>query len=218
MISDDNNTKNNHTILVTSPTSGNGKTFVTRKLAEKMAQLNNKVLLLDIDWKRGDQHKYAEKSTITLEDFKKIDEESLEKNYKQDNGLYLIPRISKLNNSFQFLYSPDFDKKLSELKGLFDYIIIDTAPLLSVSDTSILLSYSDINLAIVKHGLTKINEIRQVLSISDQIGIGFDGIVYNGFKKPSSYYGYYSLYGSYDYQYYANRYLYESYDYEKDGK
>ena len=43
MISDDNNTKNNHTILVTSPTSGNGKTFVTRKLAEKMAQLNNKV-------------------------------------------------------------------------------------------------------------------------------------------------------------------------------
>ena len=100
MISDDNNTKNNHTILVTSPTSGNGKTFVTRKLAEKMAQLNNKVLLLDIDWKRGDQHKYAEKSTITLEDFKKIDEESLEKNYKQDNGLYLIPRISKLNNSF----------------------------------------------------------------------------------------------------------------------
>ena len=155
MISDDNNTKNNHTILVTSPTSGNGKTFVTRKLAEKMAQLNNKVLLLDIDWKRGDQHKYAEKSTITLEDFKKIDEESLEKNYKQDNGLYLIPRISKLNNSFQFLYSPDFDKKLSELKGLFDYIIIDTAPLLSVSDTSILLSYSDINLAIVKHGLTK---------------------------------------------------------------
>ena len=52
MISDDNNIKNNHTILVTSPTSGNGKTFVTRKLAEKMAQLNNKVLLLDIDWKR----------------------------------------------------------------------------------------------------------------------------------------------------------------------
>ena len=70
---------------------------------------------------KGDQHKYAEKSTITLEDFKKIDEESLEKNYKQDNGLYLIPRISKLNNSFQFLYSPDFDKKLSELK---DYLII----------------------------------------------------------------------------------------------
>ena len=52
-------------------------------------------------------------------------------------------------------------------------------------------------------------------SLSKQIGVDFDGVIYNSYEKPSSYYGYYGLYGNYDYQYYANKYLYESYDYDK---
>ena len=50
----------------------------------------------------------------------------------------------------------------------------------------------------------------------NQIGIDFDGLIYNGYKKPSGYYGYYSFYGNYEYQYYADNYLYENYDYESE--
>jgi Mrp family chromosome partitioning ATPase len=89
--------------------------------------------------------------------------------------------------------------------------------MLSVSDTAQLLSVSDINLLLTRHNLTKINEIKQMESLSSQIGINFDGVIYNSYEKPSSYYGYYGLYGNYDYQYYANKYLYESYDYEKNA-
>jgi hypothetical protein len=73
---------------------------------------------------------------------------------------------------------------------------------------------SDLNFAIVRHGYTKINEVKQMEKVCSQIGISFEGIVYNCYEKPSSYYGYYGLYGNYSYQYYANKYLYESYEYK----
>ena len=95
---------------------------------------------------------------------------------------------------------------------IFDYIIVDTPPLLAVSDSAILLSMSDIILIVARHGLTKINELRQMISLSSQLGINIDGIVYNAYEKPNSYYGYYGLYGNYEYQYYAKKYVYQSYE------
>ena len=100
------------------------------------------------------------------------------------------------------------------LKDNFDVVVMDTAPLLSVSDSSILMAYSDLNVAMVRHGVTRINEMKQLLSIAQQVGIDIDGFVYNGYERPSSYYGYYQLYGNYEYQYYAKKYLYSSYDYD----
>ena len=87
-------------------------------------------------------------------------------------------------------------------------IIFDTAPLLSVSDTSMLASLADLNMLIVRHGVTKIHEIRQAISIYSQTGNDLDGVTYS-YQKPTSYYGYYNLYGNYQYQYYAKKYLYQ---------
>ena len=66
--------------------------------------------------------------------------------------------------------------------------------------------------------MTKINEIKQMIGINKQIGIDFNGVIYNAYKKPASYYGYYGIYGNYAYQYYAKRYLDYSYDYKDDDK
>ena len=115
------------------------------------------------------------------------------------------------------LYSDLFNEKIAFFKSYFDFVIIDTPPLLSVSDTGILMTYSDINIGVVRHGLTKINEIKQLISIADQIGSSFDGFLYNAYERPSSYYGYYGFYGNYAYQYYAKKYLYQAYDYNKDA-
>ena len=113
------------------------------------------------------------------------------------------------------LYSEKYINHVQSLKKNFDFVIIDTAPVLSVSDTSILLQLSDLSIAVVRHGVNKIGEIKQMFRVSDQIGNDYAGIVYNGYEKPSSYYGYYGLYGNYAYQYYAKKYLYKSYDYDE---
>ena len=203
------------TIVITSPSPSNGKSFVSRNLSQKIADLGDKVVLLDCDLKRGDQHTDLGQEKISQKEFLEIDEHNIEK-YKISENFYLIPKITRLTNSFQFLYSTEFDNKIKFLQEHFDYLVIDTAPLLSVSDTSILLSYADLSVGVTKHGLNKINEIKQMISISEQVGISFDGLVYNSYEKPSSYYGYYGLYGNYAYQYYAKKYLYENYDYKKE--
>ena len=200
-------------VLITSATPANGKSFTARNISRKLAALNKKVLLIDLDLKRGAQEKAFNVDKITLNDFENINEENIEK-HKVSESLYLIPKISKLPSSFQFLYSPIFENKMNFFKKSFDYIIFDSAPILSVSDTSILMTLSDINIAVLRHGVSKINELKQLLSIANQLGVGIDGFIYNAYEKPSSYYGYYGLYGNYAYQYYAKKYLYESYEYD----
>ena len=127
----------------------------------------------------------------------------------------VIPRVKGLANSFQFLFSYDYKEKVKFFKDQFDFVIFDTGPILSVADSSILIEESDINFLIVRHGVNRINEIKQCIVNYNQINKDIDGIIYNAYSKPKSYYGYYGLYGNYSYQYYAEKYLYESYDYEK---
>ena len=204
------------TILLTSPTQNNGKSTLSKLIATRLSKLNHKVLLIDGDFKRGDIHKAFNINKYSFNDFDSLNKENISR-LKVADSLYVMKKVTKLTSSFQFLYSKTFNEKMELFKEYFDFIIIDTAPILSVSDTSILLSEADAVFSIVRHSVTKMNEIKQALTIFEQNGKEMDGIVYNDYKIPSSYYGYYGLYGNYQYQYYANKYLYESYGYnEKD--
>ena len=214
-----NSIQSNHAeknlITITSPSPSNGKSTVAKKLAQGYAKIGKKVLLVDNDLKRGSIAKTFSRHSISEKTFNSINESTLEQ-FKIENNLYLIPRVKGLANSFQFLFSYDYKKKVKFFKDQFDFVIFDTGPILSVADSSILIEQSDINILIVRHGLNKTNEIKQSIVNFNQINRDVDGIIYNAYSKPKSYYGYYGLYGNYAYQYYAEKYLYESYDYEKE--
>ena len=197
-------------IVFTSPTPSNGKSFLSRSFAQGLSGIGNKVLLIDADLKRGDQHKIFGKETIDLDFFSKLSLDSIN-SLKVENNLYFLPKLKRLKNTFEYFYGNLFLEKLKELEESFDYIIFDTAPALSVSDTGLLVSSSDFNFMIVRHQLSRINEIKQTHQVINQVGRSFDGVIYNGYKKPSGYYGYYDLYGDYSYRYYAERYLYDDY-------
>ena len=195
-------------ITFTSPSPQNGKSFISKNTSELLANIGNKVLLIDADLKRGIQHKLFNRDSLELSMFDNISLENIEE-LKIKNNLYLLPRLKKLKNTFEHLYSSSFLEKIKEFESYFDYIVIDTAPALSVSDTGLLMTFSDINLLVSRHQYSRINEIKQTTQIIDQLGRSFDGIIYNGYKKPKGYYGYYDLYGDYSYRYYAERYLYD---------
>lgn len=204
----------NNIITLTSPTPENGKSFSSIKLAEGYAELGKKVLLFDGDFKRGKLAHFFDKESISKKDFFSIDETNID-NFAINEYLYLIPRVRNLNNSFEFSYNNQFQKKIDLFKDYFDFIIIDTAPILSVADTSVLVEKSDLNILVTRHEINRVNEIKQVIDHFYQIGGTINGIIYNDYKKPKSYYGYYGLYGNYSYQYYADKYLDEAYDYKK---
>ena len=210
--------KEGNTIVVTSPTPENGKSHTCRNLAKHLAAYGKKVLIMDCDYKRGDQHK----------DFKidrlekvKIEQTFLNKEFeslKFENNLYVIPRLKGIENSFQWIDSPSYRKIIEIAKEEFDYVIIDSPPLLSVSDASLLLNIADLSILLCRHNLTKPSEVRKSIEIGSQLGVNFDGLIYNAYQKPKGYYGYYQYYGNYSYKYYADKYLYESYDYENPKK
>ena len=218
IFSDNQNIEQNNCcrkIVITSPTPENGKSFVSKIIAEGLSLIGHKVLLIDADLKRGIQHKVFNKESIELKTFQNINLDNID-NLKIKNNFYLLPKLKKLKNTFEHLYSDQFLDKIKEFEIFFDYIIIDTAPLLNVSDTGILITSSDINILNIRHEINKISEIRQSKQIINQLGRSFDGIIYNDYSKPKGYYGYYDLYGDYSYRYYAERYLYDDYYSEKN--
>ena len=210
--------KNNSlkTITITSPTPSNGKSTISQKLAESLSLLGNKVLLIDNDLKRGALGKSYKIRSISEKTFYDIDINNLDRFYISDN-FYLIPRVKGLANSFQFICSNKYQDIIKNLKEHFDYVIFDTAPLLSVADTSVMLNSSDINLLVIRHEVNKISEIKQTLDTFSQLNAPFDGFIYNAYAKPTGYYGYYGLYGNYAYSYYSEKYLNDSYEYKKEN-
>ena len=152
---------------------------------------------------------------ISEKTFSSINKETLDK-YLVHENLYIIPRVKGLNNTFQFLYSYHYKEKIKFFKENFDFIIFDTGPILSVADSSILIEQSDFNILVTRHGINRMNEIKQSIDNFKQINKHIDGIVYNAYAKPKSYYGYYGIYGNYSYQYYADKYLGETYEYDKE--
>ncbi len=202
-------------IVLSGPTPDNGKSFISRSISIGLSEIGHKVLLLDADLKRGMQHKFFNKKPIDMETFQNISLDQID-NFKVNNNLYLLPRLKKLKNTFEHLYSDQFLNKVKDFEVFFDYIIIDTAPILSVSDTGLLMTYSDLNILTARHEVNKINEINQSKQVIEQLGRSFDGIIYNDYSRPKSYYGYYDLYGDYAYRYYAERYLYDDYYEAKD--
>lgn len=212
-LEDDN--KLNKIILITSPSPFNGKSTLARNLSESLVKANKKVLLIDNDLKRGKLARNYNLRGITESKFMDINEETIQE-YKLDDSFYFIPRVKGLADSFRFLYSKAYRDKINFFKTQFDYIVFDSAPVLSVADTPILASMTDITLLVVRHGYNKSNEIKQSIQSLKQVNTELDGIIYNAYAKPKSYYGYYGLYGNYSYQYYAEKYLENSYEYKKD--
>ena len=213
-IKNEQNDKN--IITITSPSPSNGKSTISMKLAEGMAKINRKVLLVDNDLKRGSIAKNYNLKNISENKFNSINESTINE-YKVSDNLYLIPRVRGLSNTFQFLYSHNYQDKIKFFKDKFDFVIFDTGPFLSVADSSILIEKSDFNILVTRHGINRINEIKQSIDNFRQINKDINGIVYNAYSKPKSYYGYYGIYGNYSYQYYADKYLGEAYDYEKES-
>jgi len=201
-------------ITITSPSPGNGKSTISMKLAEGMARINKKVLLVDNDLKRGKINKSYNLENISKKTFNSINESTLD-NYKITDNFYIIPRVKGLTNSFQFLFNKDYTDRINFFKEHFDYIIFDTGPILSVADSSVLIEQSNFNILVARHQVNRINEIKQSVDNFKQINKNVDGIVYNAYSKPKSYYGYYGLYGNYSYQYYAEKYLEDTYEYKE---
>ena len=184
-------------ILITGPTPGVGKSFTAFHLSDTLAGMGKKVLLLDLDLRRGDLHEIfgVDKSNGFSNKQPEIN--------KINENLDFVARGSKILTPFTIIGSKELKEFIESQTPNYDHIIFDTAPLLSVSDASILSEYADKKYLVVRQNITTINELNFTLSTYETNNNTFDGLVLNDFTASSGYYGYdyysYKYAGNYDY-------------------
>lgn len=134
-------------IQVTSPLPGDGKSTLSANLAVTIAKSGKRVLLIDADFRRPTLHKIfgAPKENNSglfniVQGLAEPDEEALKTSVE---NLFLMPCGDQPNNPSELLSSPDFGNALTMLRDRFDFVIVDTPPLLAVTDPSAVAAWVD---------------------------------------------------------------------------
>ena len=118
---------------------------------------------------------------------------------RQCGGLCVIPRGKAPPNPSELLMQDRLPAFLKEMTNHYDLVILDTPPVLAVTDAMIIGRYSDMNLMVVRHNQTAIHEMEEVAKTFKINKVDLSGVVLNGYNQQNSKYGQYGY--SYGYQY-----------------
>lgn len=155
-------------ILITSSMSGEGKSFIATNLALAYAMNNKKVLLMELDLRKP---RIAKNIGLKSENgfstyiVSSTDTKSLISKSGIDDNLDIITSGPIPPNPSELLSNPKVKTLMDELKGIYDYIIIDSPPIGLVADAHMLSSYTNISLYIIRQDYT----YKQQLQIIDDL-------------------------------------------------
>jgi tyrosine-protein kinase Etk/Wzc len=183
----------NNIIMISSPGPELGKSFITTNLAVILAQTNKRILLIDANLRRGHLHQYFNQDNQAgLADFLNGQQpiEKIIKHTEVENLSFITCGNSPANPS-ELLSMDGFKNLLEQLSGQFDHILIDTPPILAVTDSIIISQYAGVNLVIARYAKTQMKELELVLHRFEQANTKITGIIINDIQPTvDSHYGY----------------------------
>jgi capsular exopolysaccharide synthesis family protein len=179
------------TILVGSPVSGEGKTSLSCHLAASLGRAGRRVLLIDGDLRKPDVHKvFGQVNNQGLCGVLR-NEESLENLVLPSGlpGLWILPAGRSNEDALRGLADGNFQLLLDQAKEQFDFILIDSPPLLTVSDGLVKATSVDGVIFAAFEGKTQISRLLDAISQVTSAGVRVLGVIINGVKgdEPSSY-------------------------------
>ncbi|ATU46727.1 tyrosine protein kinase [Acinetobacter junii] len=177
----------NNIIMVAGPAPEVGKSFISTNLATIFAQGDKKVLLIDADMRRGYMHKYFDVEVKPgLSEFLSNQVELSQVIHNtQVNGLDVITRGKSPTNPSEMLSSQKFKTLLDELSTQYDHIIIDTPPVLAVTDGIIISQYAGVNLLIARYSKSQMKELELSLNRFEQAGVKVNGFILNDIQRTA---------------------------------
>ncbi|MBO7704968.1 MAG: CpsD/CapB family tyrosine-protein kinase, partial [Acinetobacter sp.] len=119
-------------------------------------------------------------------------------------GLSVISRGKSPANPSELLSSNQFKNLLEQMSEKFDHVIIDTPPVLAVTDGIIISQYTGVNLVSARYAKTQMKELELTLNRFEQAGVKVNGFILNDIQRSSAGYGYGYGY-NYAYAYKANK-------------
>lgn len=199
------------TIMVTSSFPGEGKTTLSLGLAQNMAAMGKRVLVIEGDIRRRviDSYLSVDKSRsgiLSVMDGSRALEDTVVRHDLA--GIDMLLGEESSVNAADLLSSDAFAQLLRDACALYDHVIIDTPPVLVVPDARIISRHVDCLLFVVGWDRTSKSQVSEALKMFDSINRSVDGIVLNqisprGMKKYG-YGGHYGAYSVYGRKYYTN--------------
>lgn len=194
----------NNIVMISGPTPGVGKSFVSVNFAAVLASTGKRVLLIDADLRKGYLQKYFGLQRVSGLSEVVAGELALEQaihrsvveNVDFISTGVLPPRPAEL------LAHKHFSDLLQTVSARYDFVIVDTAPVLAVSDALVVAAQVGTVFNVVRSGISTIGEIGEAVKRFNQAGTTVTGIVFNDLKPRIGRYGYGSKYGKYRYAQY----------------
>ena len=182
----------NNIIMISGPAPELGKSFISINLATILAQSQKRVLLIDADLRRGYMHKYFNYDTQPgLAEYLNGQQplESIVRSTEVEN-LSIMSRGKSPSNPSELLGTAKFAEMLQDLSSQYDHILIDTPPVLAVTDGIIISQYAGVNLVIARYAKTQMKELELTINRFEQAGVKVNGFILNDIQREAGGYGY----------------------------
>ncbi len=190
----------NNVLTISGPRPGVGKTFVSANLAAVIAQSGQRVLVIDADMRKGTLHKVlGVPQQNGLADV-------LVGKLAMETAIHTVPGMENMHymvrgdippNPAELLMHPRFQQMLETLSAQYDLVIVDTPPILAVTDAALVAVHAGSSLLVTRFGVNQTREILLTLQRFEQNGVQIKGAIFNAVEKRAT--GYYS-YGYYEYK------------------
>lgn len=189
----------NNIVLITGPTAGMGKSFVSANLAAVMAGTGKRVLLIDADFRNGHLHRYFDVGrqdglADAIEGTKRLEQII---NRDVIENVDFISTGTLPSNPSEILSRPNLGTLLESLSSLYDVVLIDGTPILAVSDTLIIGAHAGAIYLLTRAGVTTSGEIAESIKRLSQAGLAAKGVLFNDLTQRPGRYGYGYKYGKY---------------------
>jgi tyrosine-protein kinase Etk/Wzc len=179
----------NNLLMIAGPSPGVGKSFVCSNLAVTIAQAGQRVLLIDADMRRGSLHRLlgvrAEDGLSELISGQIPLEDAIRRVAGTEN-LSFISRGRIPPNPSELLMHANFGSLLHQLGSRYDLVIIDTPPVLAVTDAAVIGQHAGTSLLVVRYGQNQSREIAMAKQRLEQNGVELKGAIVNGVQKGSA--------------------------------
>lgn len=182
----------NNLVMISSTSPGVGKSFVTSNMAVVLANAGKKVLLIDTDLRKGRIHKaFGLSNKAGLSEYlaqQDITQPTIHRGVIEN--LDVICRGKNVTHSSELLMGERFKHLLDTVKGQYDIVVIDTAPILAITDSAIIGKYVGTSLLIAYYGVNTVKDVELSLKRFKQNDIEITGMILNGIDAKSDDYNY----------------------------
>lgn len=194
----------NNIVMITGPTPGVGKSFVSVNFAAVMASSGKKVLLIDADIRKGYLNSYfgiERQNGLT---------ELITGSLQKDDAIHkaVLDNVDFIStgtlppNPAELLGHPNLAALLRSVTEQYDFILVDTAPILAVTDAMVVAPHVGAIFNVVRGNVSTLGEIAESVKRISQNGNAVAGVLFNALKPNGRRYGYGFKYGKYRYEQY----------------